>query len=148
MHRQLQSAGAQPGREGWQGASVPGSSLRGWNILVVEDDPLIAMDLEGMLEVAGATVIGPAYEVRDTLNLIENSPIGAAVLDYRLQNGTTLPLARLLTERGIPFVFQTSDPLNAARDNPGATVIPKPFPSRRLISSLQALLVPASKATA
>jgi DNA-binding response OmpR family regulator len=111
--------------------------LRNQNILVVEDDPFIAMDLEGMLEAAGATVIGPAYDLSEALSLVESSKIRAAVLDYRLQKGTTLPLAGVLAGRGIPFLFQTSDPAIAASEYPGAPVILKPFQAQRLISRLR-----------
>jgi CheY-like chemotaxis protein len=114
--------------------------LRGRNILVVEDDPLVAIDLQGTLEVAGATVIGPAYDLPHALGLIETSKVCAAVLDYRLQVGNTLPLARVLAERGIPFLFQTSDPVSVAREQPEAVIISKPYRHNEIVLAVQALL--------
>jgi hypothetical protein len=84
--------------------------LLGSLILVVEDDPLIALDLKATLEHAGAVVLGPAGRVRDAMLLAENSLPAAAVLDVRLEVGTSFPLAKWLAERDIPFLFQTSDP--------------------------------------
>jgi CheY-like chemotaxis protein len=118
----------------------PHRHLRDQNILVVEDDPVIAMDLKSVLEGAGATVIGPAHDLSDALGLVEKFRICAAVLDYRLQVGNTLPLARMLARRGIPFLFQTSDPACIVREHPGAMVLPKPFRADQLISAVQALL--------
>jgi hypothetical protein len=68
-----------------------------------------------------------------------------ASLNYRLQQGTTRPLAHILAARAIPFLCQTSDPVSAARELPGVTVIPKPFRAHRLISAL-ALLADRTKA--
>jgi CheY-like chemotaxis protein len=105
----------------------PHRPLRDQNILVVEDDPFIAMDLKGVLEGAGATVIGPAHDLCEAVSLVERFRICAAVLDYRLQVGNTLPLARTLARRGI-------------REHPDAMVIPKPFRADQLVSAVQALL--------
>ena len=124
-----------------------GAPLRGQKILVVEDDPFIAMHLENILNAAGASVLGPAHDLSGSLSLLESSQVCAAVLDYRLQAGTTRLLARVLAGRGIPFLFQTSDPGSAKQEHPGALVIAKPFPAERLISALQALLADRSEAT-
>jgi CheY-like chemotaxis protein len=115
--------------------------LESQRILVVEDDPFIALDLQSILEDAGATVVGPACEVSEAISFIEGSKISAAVLDYRLQVGDTLPLARMLAERHIPFVFETSDPESVARRYPGAIILAKPFRPDQLTSAVVALLV-------
>jgi CheY-like chemotaxis protein len=115
--------------------------LESQRILVVEDDPFIALDLQSILEDAGATVVGLACEVSEAISFIEGSKISAAVLDYRLQVGDTLPLARMLAERRIPFVFETSDPESVARRYPGAIILAKPFRPDQLTSAVVALLV-------
>jgi two-component system, response regulator PdtaR len=78
-------------------------------ILVVEDDPLIALDLKATLEHAGVVVLGPAGRLKDAMLLAEKSLPAAAVLDVRLEVGTSLTLAKWLAERDVPFLFQTSD---------------------------------------
>ena len=115
--------------------------LKDRNILVVEDDPVIALDLQGVLEAAGATVVGPAHDLSEALSLVERSGICAAVLDYRLQVGDTLALARVLAERGIPFLFQTSDPIGVAHKHLVAKILPKPFRPHQLLSAVEALLM-------
>jgi DNA-binding response OmpR family regulator len=114
--------------------------LRGSLILVVEDDPLIALDLKATLEHAGAVVLGPAGRVRDAVLLAEKSLPAAAVLDVRLEVGTSLPLAQWLAERDIPFLFQTSDPTIIDAAYSAAPVLRKPFRPEQLIAALAALL--------
>jgi CheY-like chemotaxis protein len=118
----------------------PHRPLKDRHILVVEDDPVIAMDLQGVLETAGATVVGPAHNASEALTLVERWRISAAVLDYRLRAGDTLALARMLAERGIPFLFQTSDPASVLHEHPDATILPKPFRPGQLTSAVEALL--------
>jgi DNA-binding response OmpR family regulator len=73
--------------------------LEGVPILVVEDDPFIAMDIRQTLESAGALVVGPAYNLADALHVAEVANLRAAVLDLRLERGDTLPVATRLFER-------------------------------------------------
>ena len=121
--------------------------LENRRILVVEDDPIIALDLQRILEAAGATVVGPAREVSEAISFIKGSKVSAAVLDYRLRVGDTLPLARLLAERRIPFLFETSDPDSVARKHPGAIILAKPFRPDQLTSAVGALLARRQEAT-
>jgi len=114
--------------------------LRGSLILVVEDDPLIALDLKATLEHAGVVVLGPAGRVRDAMLLAEKSLPVAAVLDVRLEVGTGLPLAQWLAERDIPFLFQTSDPTLIDAAYSAAPVLRKPFRPEQLIAATAALL--------
>jgi len=114
--------------------------LENRSVLVVEDNPIIALDLQIILEAAGATVVGPAYDLSKALNLIEANNVNAAVLDYLLQAGDTLPLARVLGERGIPFLFQTSDPESVARKHAGALILPKPYRPDQLTSAVYSLV--------
>jgi DNA-binding response OmpR family regulator len=114
--------------------------LRSLLILVVEDDPLIALDLKAALEHAGAVVLGPAARLKDAILLAEKSLPVAAVLDVRLAVGTSLPLAKWLADRNVPFVFQTSDPTKIDAEYSAAPVLHKPFRPEQLIAALAALL--------
>lgn len=114
--------------------------LRGRRILVVEDDPIIAMGLCSLLEDAGGAVVGPASTLEEAFRLVEKDNLSAAVLDVRLERGDTLPLANLLLTRRIPFVFQTSDPGLVAGLYPEVPVLRKPFKPEQLVASLVALL--------
>jgi CheY-like chemotaxis protein len=127
---------------GWlaRPAGVQLGDLAGKRILVVEDDPIIALHLQDMLEEGGATVIGPASYLDAALQLAHDKTLDAAVLDVRLEKSDTLPLAELLLERGGVFLFQTSDPGLVAESFPSVPVLRKPFRREQLVASLAALL--------
>ena len=72
--------------------------------------------------------------------LVEKSLPHAAVLDVRLEVGTTLPLASWLATRGVPFLFQTSDPTLIDAAHSGVPVLRKPFRGEQLIAALAVLL--------
>lgn len=81
--------------------------LRGLRVLVVEDEPLVALALADDLENAGATVIGPASTVDSALALLTREAFEAAVLDIKLQNELVFPVADALMGQGVPFIFTT-----------------------------------------
>ena len=73
-------------------------------VLVVEDEALIAIEIEAILSDAGFTVVGPVGSVAHALALIERSGCEAAVLDINLGDDTAEPIARVLSARATPFV--------------------------------------------
>jgi CheY-like chemotaxis protein len=82
--------------------------LRGWRLLVVEDDNLIAMDMALTLEDLGAAIVGPAGSVAEALELIAvEAALNGAVLDINLGQERAWPIADELRRRGVPFVFTT-----------------------------------------
>lgn len=91
-------------------------------ILVVEDEPLIGLDLTMTLEEAGASVIGPIATVAAALSVVETSRPSAAILDVRLGREEVGPVAAALAAKGVPFVFHTghgsSTELGTWRDRP------------------------------
>ena len=82
----------------------PRQATTGRRVLVVEDEPLIAMEIAQTLLEAGYDVIGPANSVVRALALIEQSGCDAAVLDTNLGTDTAEPIARELIRRGTPFI--------------------------------------------
>ena len=82
--------------------------LAGCCILVVEDEPLVALDLCENLQDYGAQVIGPAMRVEEALALLaDRSDVTAAGLAVQLGHELCLPLAAVLAARRLPFVFLT-----------------------------------------
>jgi PAS domain S-box-containing protein len=73
-------------------------------ILIVEDEMLVAFEIARILSDAGFDIVGPARCVASALDLMERSGCDAAVLDIRLGNETSEPLALELRRRGTPFV--------------------------------------------
>jgi DNA-binding NarL/FixJ family response regulator len=83
-------------------------ALAGLRILVIEDDFLIASDLAEMLTDQGAEIIGPVGRVAQAVRLARTTDrIDGALLDINLRGETSFPVADVLHERGIRFVFTT-----------------------------------------
>jgi DNA-binding response OmpR family regulator len=79
------------------------------NILMLEDEPLILMDLEFAAEDAGARPLC-ASSVREALSILQAEPVDSAILDVTLKDGETcVPVARALDERGIPYLLHSGD---------------------------------------
>lgn len=112
------------------------------SILVLEDEPLIALDLQLAFHEAGAEAF-TAATCRDAMDVLESQQVDGAVLDVNLGNGTTCEeVAAKLTERGLPFVLHTGD-----LDRTGeylrkfqAQVIPKPTVAEDVADQLLRML--------
>ena len=81
--------------------------LAGKRLLVVEDEPLIGLDLVNTLEKAGANVPPPVGTEKDALARIEREKFDAVLLDGNLRGRGVDAIAALLTRRNIPFIFVT-----------------------------------------
>lgn len=117
-------------------ASIPPSSTRG-RILIVEDEPLVGMEIADALETAGFTVLGPVSSNEDALELLAAQGCDAAVLDVNLGRETSEPLARKLTSDGVPFVTLTGyapDQVPAAFR--AARLLTKPILTEVLVAEL------------
>ena len=102
--------------------------LEGLHVMVVEDESAVALVVESMLEDLGCVVEASAWRVPQALEFAATRPLDLAVLDVNIAGEKVFPVASLLRERGVPFVFATG--YGAAglpegfRDTP---VIAKPF---------------------
>ena len=116
--------------------------LQDKRILVVEDEPLIAMEIEATLRDGGCEVIGPAGDLDEALHLFGASePCDAALLDANLGGQRVDELAAALTRAGVPFAFVTGYGVEALPPAfRGALMIPKPFSKNQLFSALATLL--------
>ncbi|AOR80343.1 response regulator [Novosphingobium resinovorum] len=82
-------------------------SLAGKRVLVVEDEMLVAMNIEDTLTELGAIVVGPAMRLDTALDLAEREEFDLAMLDVNIHGGRSYPVATLLKSRGVPFIFAT-----------------------------------------
>jgi DNA-binding response OmpR family regulator len=80
-------------------------SAEGRRVLVVEDELMIVLQIEDTLQDLGVEVVGPTARLDAALQLAREAPIDAALLDVNVRGGSTYPVADILAERGIPFVF-------------------------------------------
>lgn len=117
-------------------------ALPGKKILVVEDEPLVALLVADMLQDVGCIVIGPAYDVSSALKLFEQDAPDAAILDINLgQDQTSAPVADALERAGIPFIYATGYGANALRSKDRHMPrIGKPFDRHDLLRALSACL--------
>ncbi|UZK66967.1 response regulator [Sphingomonas sp. M1-B02] len=99
------------------------------NILIVEDEPLIAMMLEDFLDALDRKVAGSADNVAAALELIDAGDVHAAILDVNLRAGEqSWPIADRLAELNIPFVLATGGSGDTIAENHrGRPVLSKPF---------------------
>ena len=111
--------------------------LKDLRVLVVEDEALIALQLEDMLMELGCAVIGPASRVGRALELLDGEPVEAAVLDLNIAGELVYPVADELRSRGLPYIFVTgygtsglSEPY---RSRP---ILEKPFARRELLRAM------------
>ena len=117
-------------------------TLEGRFILVVEDDFLISTELDAILTAAGAHVLGPCRTAAQAQRAIQDNAISGAVLDFRLNGETTVPVARQLHGQGIPFLFFTGQK-NIGRihaECPEAEIITKPFEPHTIVEAVAAML--------
>lgn len=112
-------------------------TLAGLDVLVVEDEGLVAMVLAELLGDAGAVVRGPAASVDEAMGLLALGWPDAAVLDVNLAGERSTPVAEALLRRGVPFVVATGygrDGLPACFD--AVTVLAKPYGTEELLDAL------------
>lgn len=116
-------------------------SLIGVKVLIVEDEPLIAMELAQIIEDAGGIVVGSARTQSDAILLAENTEFDMALLDVRVRDGTTFQLAAILFEKQTPFVFCTgdSDQRDEFRDWAAVPIVTKPHTPEIIIATLSRL---------
>jgi len=74
---------------------------------LVEDEGVVALLIESMLDELGYEVIGPVPRLAKALDVARTENFEIAVLDVNLNGTTSFPIADLLLEKGIPFVFAT-----------------------------------------
>ena len=113
-------------------------SLAGRRILLVEDQFLIAMEVEGVLRDLGAEVVGPFARLEPALGAVHREELDGAVLDVRLDGDTTEPVAAVLISQGVPVVLTTGH--EADQLPPGLRHLPrlqKPFEERDLRDMLE-----------
>jgi two-component system, chemotaxis family, sensor kinase Cph1 len=107
-------------------------------ILVVEDEALIAMDLEWALRQRGCEVVGPLATVGDAVRAATTEQaLDGALLDVNLGDEHVFPVADVLAERGVPFLFLTGyeREIIPARHR-GRAALAKPYRTEELVRLL------------
>jgi CheY-like chemotaxis protein len=114
-------------------------------VLVVEDESMIRMLLEGMLTDLGYTVAAEAGRIEEAVALAKQAEFDVAVLDVNLNGQPVTPVVEVLIERGLPFVFASG---YGARGVPeayrGNPTLQKPFQIEALAQALEAATAKAA----
>lgn len=139
MHNQGEPLATKAGLSAAPDCEFP---LEGRRILIMDDEPILALDLQLTLQDARAVVIGPATTVAAALDLMEAQRLDCALLDVRMGRDDGFAVARKLSERGVPWLFHTgdADPNRLQRDWPQCRILTKPSAPSELIAGLASLL--------
>ncbi|MFM2422952.1 MAG: hypothetical protein RL291_1482 [Pseudomonadota bacterium] len=109
-------------------------------ILLIEDEPMIALDLQDLLEDAGFNIVGVAGKLEDALALIGTAAIDAAIVDANLGGVSSRPAAVALAEKHVPFIVLSGySPKQQEEAFPKALFIQKPCRPAQLINALRAM---------
>ena len=107
--------------------------------LLVEDDWHVAITLETLLEDDGFEICGSARSCLGAMPLIEKRSPDVALLDFILDDGSCIPVAQALRERGVPFVVYSGKLENQPPELAGAVWVKKPALFSQLVSELRRL---------
>lgn len=75
------------------------------NVLVLEDDALLAMDVEDYLNEQGFQVVGPFGRISQALEAVESRDLQGAILDLNLNGELSFPVIDALRARGVPLII-------------------------------------------
>lgn len=112
-------------------------------VLIVEDDPLIAIDIEQILNNLNFRVSGTAYNADDALNLLQQNLPDIVLLDVNLESDKDgINIAEIINEKyQIPFIYLTAhadkNTLERAKKTKPAGYIIKPFDERDLLAGIE-----------
>lgn len=118
--------------------------MRETSILLIEDDPAISMIVEEMMLDLGMTNVTTAGRLSAALEAATNGGFDCAIVDLKLHGQETFEVARILTQRSIPFAFFTGYTPDTLREYASQPVLPKPFAEADLKSILDHLLSPSN----
>ncbi|BCJ89767.1 response regulator [Terrihabitans soli] len=121
--------------------SNPDMPLEGRRVLLVEDETLVSMLMEDILMDFGCILVGTAARLEDALARAREAAIDIALLDVNLAGKRSFPVADILAERGIPFLFVSGygeQALEAPHQN--RPVIQKPFSPESIGEAIQNVL--------
>lgn len=120
--------------------------LNNVEVFLVEDQMLVAADVEVMLMESGVNFVTTAPSVDEGLRRLKNFTPDVAILDVNLGTGTSLPIAEELERRGVPFIFATGySDRSVVPASFSAPVVRKPYEASALIGAILRVLASHKK---
>jgi len=115
-------------------------ALAGRSILIIEDEPLIALEIGAAFGAAGASIVS-ASDAGEALRMVSSPGLSAAVVDMSLGNEDCSAVCECLSDRGIPFIFFTGE----ARADillrwPNAPILTKLADKQRVVETVAAVM--------
>ena len=114
-------------------------TLANISVLLVEDEPLVAVGAADQLARAGATVVGPCSTTGRALAELDRHRVDVAVIDYVLADDNSEGLQAALEAKGIPFIVVTGYPRVLVRRDQRQRVLSKPVAPEVLASAVRSL---------
>jgi DNA-binding NarL/FixJ family response regulator len=102
------------------------ATLANVKVLLVEDEPLVAMGIADQLIAAGATLVGPCLTTTRALDTLAVADVDVAVIDFVLADSNSEVVQDALERRGVPFVVLTAYPSVLVRRYEGQHILSKP----------------------
>ena len=115
------------------------ATLEGRSILIVEDEPLIVMDITQAFQGTGAALT-TTNTLHQALVLVEHDGLSAAILDHSLGDGNSSLLCARLKERGVPFIIYSGFP-KVVGECAGALHVNKPAEPGQLVAAMESLII-------
>lgn len=128
--------------------SVPNDTKRTVRILIVEDEPIVALSLEDDLIEAGFQIAGVTGKLNKALALIESGACDLAIVDANLAGESASPVAAALVARGLPFIVTSGYSFEQLQGVfSGAVFVQKPCRLEMLLRTLNTLLLDRESVT-
>ena len=120
---------------------LPANKKRTVSVLIIEDEPMIALGFEDVLIDAGFQIAGVVGKLEKAMALIESGVCDAAIVDANLAGVSASPAAIALAARGLPYIVTSGySPEQMQGDFPGALYVQKPCRPEILLQTLNDLL--------
>jgi len=115
--------------------------LQGTRALIVEDEAIIAMTAEDMLDELGCITVASVSTLTEALAAVGRGGFDFALLDINLNGAESLPVAALLKQAGLPFVFTTGyGSVIRGEEHTDAPLVTKPYRTRDLAAAIEKAL--------
>jgi CheY-like chemotaxis protein len=119
---------------------APAQSLSALRILIVEDEALVALEVESILSLAGHQPVAVADDLPSALAAVDEAWPDLALVDIQLAGGASgLEVAAALKAKGIPTLFATGNCPSEPRDDLAIGCLHKPFSDRSLMGAVEAV---------
>jgi len=110
------------------------------SVLIIEDEPLLALEMEEALQKAGFAIAGIAGSCPKALSVLDGRDCDLAILDANLRGSCVEPVVAALKARGKPYLLISGYNRNhLPKGMQAAPFLPKPFEPDALVRALDSL---------